>query len=236
MSYKKDELINNLASALVAILLGCIVVICIIVNLPNTKEIDGALISSVLTGGVTLFAPIAAYYLLSDWKEQHNASIDTDYKKRIIEVIREISPIEIKYGNMLSNYFIYKGNSIYTFPLVIDKNEIQKLFEKINLLSNLIKELSETTEDPIFQKDLNNILNYYFKYAQLYPVILNSIHEMTSTEYQSDKILNFLGKQLKFKFFDGSNEYSSSTLYADALDGIRITKIRKFFLNQLKIR
>lgn len=45
MKYKKD-LVYDLAGALVAILFGCVVVIMIIVNIPGTKEIDGALIAN----------------------------------------------------------------------------------------------------------------------------------------------------------------------------------------------
>ena len=88
MKYKKD-LVYDLAGALVAILFGCVVVIMIIVNIPGTKEIDGALIANVFTGGVTLFAPIAAYYLLTDWKEQHNTNIEKEYLKEIFDELRK---------------------------------------------------------------------------------------------------------------------------------------------------
>lgn len=71
----KKELAEDLAGVLVAIFVGCIIFIVIIVNIPGTKEIDGALIANVFTGGVTLFAPIATYYLLNNWKEQHNKTI-----------------------------------------------------------------------------------------------------------------------------------------------------------------
>ena len=83
----KKEVVYDLAGAFVAIMVGCIVVIMILVNLPNAKDLDGALIANVLTGGVTLFAPIAAYYLLSDWKEQFKFSKKVDF---ILEIRSEI--------------------------------------------------------------------------------------------------------------------------------------------------
>lgn len=97
----KKELVYDLAGALVAILFGCVVVIMIIVNIPGTKEIDGALIANVLTGGVTLFAPIAAYYLLSDWKEQFKFSKKVDF---ILEIRSEIRILDDELFK-LRNYY-----------------------------------------------------------------------------------------------------------------------------------
>ena len=101
MSNKK-ELAEDLAGALVAIFVGCITFIVIIVNIPGTKEIDGALIANVFTGGVTLFAPIAAYYLLNSWKEQKRYEIT---KELMIDVATILSDVyeKIEKSAILAN-------------------------------------------------------------------------------------------------------------------------------------
>ena len=143
----KKELIYDLAVALVAILFGCVVVIMIIVNIPGTKEIDGALIANVLTGGVTLFAPIAAYYLLTDWKEQLKYSKKVDFILDIRKEIRDLNneifmlrnyfPLDIENPNHYLN--LESANEEYQNSMsrfIKHLNEIEDLFEDLNFLLN----------------------------------------------------------------------------------------------------
>lgn len=231
----KKELVYDLAGALVAILFGCIVVIMIIVNIPGTKEIDGALIASVLTGGVTLFAPIAAYYLLSNWKEQHNANIETDYKKEIIQAIRKIQPVERKYGRLLTNYLLYNANPMYALPIEIDIDEVKEFLKNIDHLLNLMTEYYEFNQD----EDIKNKREYYLNYAQYYSAILYNINNITQSEDtttgKEQKILDVLNVDMRFKFRDDGKEWDGSTKFGYALEGLQKTGLTRFIVSKLRL-
>lgn len=231
----KKELAQDLAGALVAIFVGCIIFIFIIVNIPGTKEIDGALIANVFTGGVTLFAPIAAYYLLSNWKEQHNANIETDYKKEIIQAMRKIQTVERKYGRLLSNYLLYNGDPRFALPIEVDTEEVKEFLVNINHLLNLMTEYYEFSQD----EDIKNKREYYFNYAQYYSTILYKANEIlkseSSDEDKKTEILSLLDTNMEFHYSDDGKDWKGHTKFGYAIDGLNKTGLTRSIINKLRL-
>ncbi|WP_180139523.1 hypothetical protein [Acinetobacter sp. YH12043] len=143
----KKELVQDLAGALVAIFVGCIIFIFIIVNIPGTKEIDGALIANVFTGGVTLFAPIAAYYLLTDWKDQHNTNIEKEYLKEIFDELRKYNRKVFKYVNKSNDFILYENNFGTGIPFKVDKTDLNEFKESYNHLITILGEYKILSKD-----------------------------------------------------------------------------------------
>lgn len=177
----KKELVYDLAGALVAILFGCVVVIMIIANLPNSTELDGALIANVLTGGVTLFAPIAAYYLLSDWKEQFKFSKKVDFileiraELRLLEdelfELRNYHPLDL---SSLTDYLNYEEKNKY-FNEAMQKYlshiiKIRDIFEDLHFLLN-----TKDKERNNINNKLNNLVSYSILAKRAHKIIFNAI-------------------------------------------------------------
>ncbi len=159
MKYKKD-LVYDLAGALVAILFGCVVVIMIIVNIPGTKEIDGALIANVFTGGVTLFAPIAAYYLLTDWKEQHNTNIEKEYLKEIFDELRKYNRKVFKYVDKANDFILHENNFGTGNLFEIDKTDLKDYLDSYNHLLTILGEYKVLSKDKdviLYANDYDNL-------------------------------------------------------------------------------
>lgn len=155
MSSKK-ELAEDLAGSLVAIFVGYIIFIVIIINIPGTKEIDGTLIANVFTGGVTLFAPIAAYYLLNNWKEQHNKTILSHEAKELWHKFKSLE----KKTYALEEIYLNSGQVqlLAYFKSIPDLNKAT--FDLINAYDKSYPEFNYFTE---LAKDKKNNLhqNYY---------------------------------------------------------------------------
>lgn len=177
----KKEVVYDLAGAFVAIMVGCIVVIMILVNLPNAKDLDGALIANVLTGGVTLFAPIAAYYLLSDWKEQFKFSKKVDF---ILEIRSEIRILDDELFKLRNYYPLdlmrpYDNEEIEIaskeYYKVIEKYEnhivkISDLFDDLHFLLNI-----EDIERNRIDKNLKKLLSFSILSKRAHRTIYNAL-------------------------------------------------------------
>lgn len=173
MSSKK-ELAEDLAGALVAIFVGCIIFIVIIINIPGTKEIDGALIANVFTGGVTLFAPIAAYYLLNNWKEEHNKTILSHEAKVLWIIIKNLE----KQTYALDEIYLKSGqiqNLVY-FKSTPDLNEAT--FNLINEYNQSYLEFNYFTE--LAKDKLNNVHQDYYGAIKAYREYMETIEVNTT--------------------------------------------------------
>ena len=205
MSNKK-ELAEDLAGALVAIFVGCITFIVIIVNIPGTKEIDGALIANVFTGGVTLFAPIAAYYLLNSWKEQKRYEIT---KELMIDVATILSDVyeKIEKSAILANSLKnIKDDKVILNNLINTNNlrkadDLNKIYTLINLYENITndKELMEhknTFDEASFDVlfFLSKLDPLYVKYMDALELQLEPIYIKTTNykEGEKDKVENLI--------------------------------------------
>lgn len=156
----KKEVVYDLAGAFVAIMVGCIVVIMILVNLPNAKDLDGALIANVLTGGVTLFAPIAAYYLLTDWKEQHNTNIEKEYLKEIFDELRKYNRKVLKYIDKANDFILYENNFGTGNLFEIDKKDLKDYLDSYNHLLTILGEYKVLSKDQdviLYSNDYDNL-------------------------------------------------------------------------------
>lgn len=156
----KKEVVYDLAGAFVAIMVGCIVVIMILVNLPNAKDLDGALIANVLTGGVTLFAPIAAYYLLTDWKEQHNTNIEKEYLKEIFDELRKYNRKVLKYIDKANDFILYENNLGTGNLFEIDKKDLKDYLDSYNHLLTILGEYKVLSKDQdviLYSNDYDNL-------------------------------------------------------------------------------
>lgn len=174
----KNEIVYNLVGALVAIFVGCFVVICIIVNLPNAKELDGALIANVLTGGVTLFAPIAAYYLLTDWKNQKKYDLEKEQLSLALTQLTKISTDLYKSRSDIHQISKVDKQIVYVRSYLKRKefDHVHELFTLYGYINNycLIKnkdDLKERYNDLEklcykFYGTKKNILHKYEKYLE----------------------------------------------------------------------
>lgn len=182
-----------------------------------------------------LFAPVAAYFLIDDWKNPLNFSIENDYKREILKKIRLIRPLEYKYDRLLSNYSLYKGNPGFTIPIDITDRDVEELIDLINELLGLIEEYYLLTEK---DESIKDIKDRYYNYAQLYNSILRKSDSLYKNDESGtqDELLNFLGTELKFEYKEDGISYTSSTLYAYAFKGINNTKITQFFTSRLKAK
>lgn len=210
MSSKK-ELVEELAGALVAIFVGCIILIVIIVNIPGTKEIDGALIANVFTGGVTLFAPIAAYYLLNNWKDQKRYDLGHKYADKSLVVLNTM------YKELNSRYAHFNIEGLLQKNLLVAVNRVQKyqydptsdlynLIANVNILQSLFpKSLTESDFDNLettvlaLSSVLGQIENKYLKYYQLLPQKIKDFdYTVTLAKNNSIENLAFINAQENF--------------------------------------
>lgn len=164
MSNKK-ELAEDLAGALVAIFVGCIIFIVIIVNIPGTTEIDGALIANVFTGGVTLFAPIAAYYLLTDWKEQHNLKIFSEDAQNIWKMSKNERLIWRDHYNGLNQY---QKNAYYLNDCTSFNNLFQRSKSESQKVNRDLYQFIELTRDKELKVLVDKKISYILKYEEEY--------------------------------------------------------------------
>lgn len=173
MSSKK-ELAEDLAGSLVAIFVGCIIFIVIIINIPGTKEIDGALIANVFTGGVTLFAPIAAYYLLNNWKEQHNKTILSHEAKELWHKFKSLEKktytleeIYLKSGQIQNLVYFKSTPNLYeaTSDLI---NAYDKSYIEFNYFTELAKDKK------------NNVHQNYYGAIKAYREYMETIERDTT--------------------------------------------------------
>lgn len=237
----KKELVYDLANTLVAILFGCIVVIFIIVNIPGTKEIDGALIANVLVCGATLFAPLAAYHLLTDWKVQHNSNIEKEYLKEIFEKMRLLyTYIDNSYE--LTNVYIH-GNSGGEFRILnipeldiypITPEYTIELFDIIKDLKPIIKEFCYLTKD----ENISEMAEKFYKFHSysLESLISISFYIKGKTYYKNNlkklikekKLVKIIEKEIEkeielniFEIF-GQWKVSHEILYEYLLDKLKV--------------
>ncbi|NNH78312.1 hypothetical protein HLH17_11650 [Acinetobacter sp. ANC 5380] len=155
----KKELVYDLAGTLAAILFGCVVVIFIIVNIPGTTEIDGSLIANVLVGGVTLFAPLAAYHLLTDWKVQHNTSIEKEYLKEIFDELRKYNRKVFKYVDKANDFILHENNFGTGNLFKIDKTDLKDYQDSYNHLLTILGEYKILSKDKNIVVYANNYDN-----------------------------------------------------------------------------
>ncbi|ELW77033.1 MULTISPECIES: hypothetical protein [Acinetobacter] len=202
----KNEIVNNLAGALVAIFVGCLVVICIIVNLPNTKELDGALIANVLVGGVTLFAPIAAYYLLNDWKEQYNISLEKDDLKSF--------KIQLKKLRENIDYYEVHYRGVHSLLIPINENDnphnINSFSELISDYDLVVKEIQKKRRELSFIAiSYEQDLKYYMKITPDF-VLETEFEKINCFVEEIDKFFEYIKDNDLKSFFLTYDEFSNS--------------------------
>lgn len=187
---ENKELVYDLAGAFVAIMFGCLVIIFIISHLPISQ---GTIIANVLTGGATLYAPIAAYYLLDNWKSQHKATLDKEFLSEAIKNLRSM------------NTYLYKTRSTI--------NELEKIFNFGNcfiynrrLYEFEVKDLRDDIFGAHAHLDSHDIFNSEEKFNDPYyeletPILMlfSTIKSLTSNYKEYCQILekNVTNIQLK---------------------------------------
>ena len=137
-------------------------------SLSSIKD-SWAIVASVFGGFATLTAAYIAYSLYDDWKKPHNLNIESEHKKEVLRVIRKIIPLEYKYDRLISNHFIYHDQPDRTIPINITNEDLNELTSYINELLGLLEELFFITQD----KNITDLKNHYYHYAQLYTYILS---------------------------------------------------------------
>ncbi|MHC3135226.1 hypothetical protein ACWPO0_05010 [Acinetobacter nosocomialis] len=232
---KKNNLVENIAAISFVSLLFVFALTWIIFDFNGSSSSlkdSWSIVGSVFGGITTLAAAYVAYYLYDDWKNPHNLSIETEHKKEILKVIRKIIPIENKYYPLISNHFKYSDNPEWTMPIELNQNELSEFNNNINELLGLLDELYFITND----KNIDNLKLYYLNYVQLYNFIL-SRSEFLYKNGDKTQLVEFLRTKLKFKYIgvDGK-EWTSTTLYAYAFQGLEKTNLRKYISENLKLK
>lgn len=187
------------------------------------------IVASVFGGFSTLIAAYIAYSLYDDWKKPHNLNIESEHKKEVLRVIRKITPLEYKYDRLISNHFIYHDQSDRTTPIDITNDDLSELTSYINELLGLLDELFFITHD----KNITDLKNHYYNYAQLYPYILSRSNFLFK-ENKKTELLNFLGEKLVFDFIKNGEEHNNFTSYAYAFRGLDQVGLRKYISENLK--
>lgn len=196
----------------------------------STLKDTWSIVSSIFSGTTTLIASYIAYSLYEDWRKPQNFNIEVEQKKEILRIIRKIIPLENKYDRLISNHFIYREQPERTIAIEINEIELTSFINAINELLGLMDELFYITKD----QNIEKLKNYYLNYAQLYPYIL--IHsEFLYKAEEKQKLLEFLGTRLEFDYIDSNGiQWSATTLYAYAFNGISKVEMRKYISETLK--
>jgi hypothetical protein len=193
---------------------------------------------ALLAFGATMFAGLAVFLVFNDWKEQHNTSIETEYKKEILKIARKIRPIENKYQRMFTDYHLYKGNPEFSLPIKIDMDDASALVDNANELLGLLNELYLASND-IKYKDFRE---KYFKHANLYPKILANINYIMMNDdplytNKNEDILKILGTNFHYEHKSDSGIISDHwSKYATCFNAIDNLEIIIYIVNQLKVK
>lgn len=196
----------------------------------NAIKDSWSIVGSVFGGISTLAAAYIAYSLYDDWRKPHNLSIETEHKKEILKVIRKILPLEYQYNRLISDHFIYHDQPNRTMPINITNNNLSELSSYINELLSLLDELFFITQD----KNITNLKNHYYNYAQLYTYILARSNYLFENNKKSE-LVEFLRTRLEFDFIREGKNYSNFTLYAYAFSGLDNVGLRKYISENLKL-
>lgn len=111
----KKELSQDLAGALVAVLLVCIVIIAIITNLPGSKGIEGSVIATILGGGITLYVFIGGVIL---WRHKENKKKYDNLLPIFMELETKVKEFENIHRNAKS---ILEQKYLKNFHIEMDK-------------------------------------------------------------------------------------------------------------------
>lgn len=194
----KKELAQNLAGALVAILLGCIIVIWIISSLPNTTKLDGALVANVLVAGVTLFAPLAAYYFYDSWKDQKRYDLGQNYADKSLAILNNIyKELITRYSHFQIENLLNENNLValnrihkYKYDLNVNLYELSAYSQiLIDLFPNKINEEKYKkieTEILYFQNALQYVENKYISYYYALPEKMKNFDYTTTLQKNED--------------------------------------------------
>lgn len=198
---------------------------------PNSLKDTWTIISSLFSGIATLVAAYIAALLYSDWKDPHNITIETQHKKEILSVIRDLAPMEEIYFRTISNHFIYHDQPNRNIPIKLVKSDTDKFFSHVNNLLSLLEELYFISKD----ESIKNIREHYFNYAQLYSGILYGAEHYYKDPTEMT-LRKFLQTSLEFDYVNKDGQKCTNyTLYAYALKGIRNTELKKHISESLKI-
>lgn len=185
----------------------------------------------------TIYTASLVLYAYDGWKEQHNADIETEYKKEVLRVTRKIRPLEHKYNRMLGNYYTYKGNPEFVFPIKINMEEATELVDNSNDLIGLLNELYLLKNDFIY----NDLYKRYYEHVCLYPSVLARINYIITVDdpeipNKNDAILEILGTQFKYEYVSKSGAiFNHSCKYAHLFSGLDSIMITEKIIEKLKI-
>lgn len=201
-------------------------------NSPSALKDTWSVVGSIFGGVTTLAAAYIAYSLYDDWVKPHNLSIETEHKKEILKIIRKIIPLEQKYNRLISNHLLYPNQPDRTIPIELNQTELTEFINNINELLGLLNELYFITKD----KNITNITNQFFNYAQLYGFILSKSEHLYKSENKED-LIKFLRLELKFDYIDLDGEkWTTHTTYGHAFNGLEKVELRKYISENLKLK
>lgn len=196
----------------------------------NAIKDSWSIVGSVFGGISTLAASYIAYSLYDDWRKPYNISIETEYKKEILKTIRKILPLEYRYNRLISDHFNYHDQPDRTMPITITNDNLSELTSYINELLSLLDELFFITKD----KNITNLKNHYYNYAQLYTYILARSNYLFENDNKPE-LVEFLRTRLEFDFIRDGESFSNYTLYAYAFNGLDRVGLRKYISENLKL-
>ncbi|WP_025094312.1 hypothetical protein [Acinetobacter soli] len=151
MCFNKDNVIN--AFCIFAIVATICVILVLVLKLFFGQEIDVGFVKDIFSIGSTLAAALIAVALFSDWKEQHNKTIEKDL---ILDLINEF--LKIKHKNL--KIFV-------EFNDILEEDEHNEVFSSnkhssLNATMNNIKDID--IEINLFQIKYKILCSFNEKY------------------------------------------------------------------------
>lgn len=206
-------------------------------NYEEFKDYSGLLFALLNCVGAFLSSLLILLFY-GEWKQQHNASIETDYKKEILRITRKIKPIENKYYRMLGDFQTYKGNPEFALPIKIDMDESSELVDNVNELLGLLEELYIYTDNIVYKE----MKDKYFKHANLYPRILAKVHYISTSDSsdfpdKTKSILEVLDQKFEYEYTHSNGNINNFiTRYSHCFCGINKLEIIKHVVKELKLK
>lgn len=198
---KKFDLLGKLIVTYASILAMCFLLYCLVVLPTNGAEKVNAIIG-LLGWSATIFAPIAAYILLDNWKDQKKYELKKEYIGIILSDLRPIfTKILIVYSNVANinkvqdslvinkEYLDYKALNIG--DKITSLNGSLKLFSKIEKNSEIL-EVYDKLEmhcfflDQFYKGIIQTYTNYYDAFTK---------PRQPDLDYNYDFIRGYLGNE-----------------------------------------
>ena len=238
----KLDLIGKLIITYIFLLSLCFLIYGLVVLPTNGAEKVNAIIG-LLSWSATIYAPIAAYLLLDNWKDQKAYELKKEYIAIVLHDLRSIFTKFLQVCSNTGNIFSVNEDLVINTKY-LDYNSLELGTQATNLYGN-IKVFSTISNDPVilelydefeqhiffidevYKQLIKHYNNYYFGFTKTRSYDQNSEYDIFR-EYlgsERDTVENFIIVIQKFS--------DKQHCYARQIDSNTNLRVYKYTINQL---